>query len=353
MFEQVYAATIGDFEKSYSSMPIDDTSSSYDIVSSSTSSSSSTSALPHAKIGTNISIGSPIARNMTIPYVFSGVSIDERVNDQEELSKFCACGCGMLAHNSHHECSVCNRKMMSWCVTKLGGGEGFGSTAVCPSCTDKSKLSTVASDDDDIANPTKSLNPLVSTTDELVDDMNESENEVIELEDGDVREEAQSSIDMKVAMLTIISSATYTGTIVCNGIEQSFTYDKAPSPDGRGAKTNMFHSSFSLRVPLLYWYRCYGGMATKFNAVPGNCMTECGNFLVCIFETRCSNPRYDPVFYFAASKQCLIVRDSQWVKKYKLAPNAALTVDLKEVQKYCYCYCYLLFLIILIVILYT
>jgi hypothetical protein len=185
LFEQVYAATIGDFEKSYSSM-IDDTpssydivssstSSSYDIVSSSTSSSSSTSALPHAKIGTNISIGSPIARNMAIPYVFSKVSIDERVNDklpiiQEELSKFCACGCGMLAHNSHHKCDVCNRKMMSWCVTRLGGGEGFGSTAVCPSCTDKSKLSTVASDDDDIANPTKSLNPLVSTTDELVDD---------------------------------------------------------------------------------------------------------------------------------------------------------------------------------------
>ena len=258
----------------------------------------------------------------------------------------------MLAYNSHHECSVCYRKLLAWCVTKLGGGEGYGSTAVCPSCADKSKLSTVVSvDDDEIVNPSKSINSLVSSTDDAIDDMVEDE-----IEEDDVRDEAttQSSLDMKVAMLTIITSETYKGTIVCNGIEQTFTFDNAPSPDGRGM-THMFHTEFSLRVPLLYWYCCYGGMCTKFNALPGNCMTECGNFLVCVFETRCPNPRYDPVIYFPATKQCLIVhcREKHWVKKYILAPNAELTVDLKQVQKYCYCDCYffvllLLFLIIII-----
>ena len=157
----------------------------------------------------------------------------------------------------------------------------------------------------------------------------------IEIEDErtDGEDEQIGIFDMKMALMNIVSSESAKGTVVINGLEQHFTYDAAPSPDGRGSKTFMFHSLFSLRVPLLYWYRCYAGMCTRFNAVAGHCMTECGNLFVCMFETRCPAPRYDPVFFFAETKLCHISKDWNWARKYKLAPNAPLTVDLKEVNK--------------------
>ena len=175
------------------------------------------------------------------------------------------------------------------------------------------------------------------------DDDDDDEGRALEEEREIDGNEPQPIIDMKVGLMTIITSEKLKGPIVINGVQQMFSYDSAPCPDGRGVKTSMFHSTFSLRVPLLYWYRCYGGMCTKFSAVVGNCMTECGNFLVCLLETRCPKPRYDAVIFLAETKQCCIAKDWQWMKRYKIAPGAELTVDMTEVQKYVILYLFTLY----------
>jgi len=188
-----------------------------------------------------------------------------------------------------------------------------------------------------------SVSPVVVNEVEDDDDDDDDEGGALEEEkeiDGD---EPQSIIDMKVGLMTIITSEIMKGPIVVNGVPQMFSYDSAPCPDGRGVKTSMFHSTFSLRVPLLYWYRCYGGMCTKHNAFVANCMTECGNFLVCLLETRCPKPRYDAVIFLAETKQCYISKNWEWKERYKIDPSAELTVDMTEVQKYVILYLFMLY----------
>jgi hypothetical protein len=75
---------------------------------------------------------------------------------------------------------------------------------------------------------------------------NETTRNPIEIEDErtDVEDEQTGIFDMKMALMNIVSSESAKGTVVINGVEQHFTYDAAPSPDGRGAKTFMFHSLF-------------------------------------------------------------------------------------------------------------
>ncbi len=84
-----------------------------------------------------------------------------------------------------------------------------------------------------------------------------------------------------------------------------------------------------------------GGMCTKHNAVVANCMTECGNFLVCLLETRCPQLRYNAVNFLAQTKQCCIVKDWHGTKRYKIAPVAELTVGMTEVQKYVILYLFM------------
>lgn len=97
----------------------------------------------------------------------------------------------------------------------------------------------------------------------------------------------------------------------------------------------MFVSTFSSSIAKLYWYRPYFGILNRTQSICCNCMMECGNILVMIMETRCSNPHYHPVIYYTNTKECVIVnKPSKWLlSNFVLCPDKALTVEIEEIEK--------------------
>jgi hypothetical protein len=140
-----------------------------------------------------------------------------------------------------------------------------------------------------------------------------------------------SSIDIRIALLNLMAGKENSDVIVVNGVEHIMSFDPVPNPDGRGVKTYMFANEFSTSIPPLYWYRFYAGYVTTKTAMVGMCMTECGNMLVGILETRCNTPRYDAAFYYAKTKECVILKPFAY-KNIVLCPKAPLTIDINEVQ---------------------
>ena len=141
------------------------------------------------------------------------------------------------------------------------------------------------------------------------------------------------SIDVKIALLNIMNEKDHSDVITINGVTHLMEFDNLPNPDGRGLKTWMFNSDFSSTIPPLYWYRFYGAYVTKKMAFIGMCMTECGNLLVGILETRCNRPRYDAVIYYKRSNECKIQKEISWKKKLVLRPNIELGVNLDHVKR--------------------
>jgi hypothetical protein len=141
------------------------------------------------------------------------------------------------------------------------------------------------------------------------------------------------AIDVKVALLNIMNEKDHSDVITINGVTHLMEFDNLPNPDGRGIKTWMFNSDFSSTIPPLYWYRFYGGYVTKKMAFIGMCMTECGNLLVGILETRCSKPRYDAVIYYKRSNECKIQKEASWKQQLVLCPSIELGVDLDHVKR--------------------
>lgn len=148
---------------------------------------------------------------------------------------------------------------------------------------------------------------------------------------GEMTPAENSSIDIRVALLNLMNGKENSDVVVINGVEHIMSFDVVPNPDGRGVKTYMFYNEYSASIPPLYWYRFYSGYVTKKTALVGMCMTECGNMLVGILETRCNKPRYDAVMYYSNTKECAIDKSFDWKKNIVLCPKAPLTVDIDEV----------------------
>ena len=271
---------------------------------------------------------------------------------------------------SRHSCSECHEPLTSWCVLALGGEERYGSTAVCPTCRNSTNCSShinddtsalVANggpDDDDTDASTADGGGNNDDTDEPVvggadggghnDDTDEpvageghgaptadggGDNDNTDADDGDTLDDTACAREIRLSFAAVSGDKDRTGIILVNGIEYQYKAEGLSNQFGRGAQTAIYQSNFTSTIPTLFGYKICAGIMTRAYAFISMCMTQSGDMLVCILETRCNKPRYDPVIFDAKSQTCSISKRYDWRKKIKLDIGAKLTVDIDVVKK--------------------
>ena len=310
------------------------------------------------------------------------------------LLGFCVCGsedCKEFVPNSKHRCRVCKGPLTAWCCTRLGGEEGFNSTAVCLRCLKdderRSLNSSAASEDVGLgsADPEGvglgsaalegvgvgsaalegvglgSAAPegvgLGSTALEgvglgsaapegvglgsaapegvgLGSAMKPSDPTFLS-DDDDDEDAVTPDVSVRVMLVSIASDKSGEGTVTIGGMESIFKVERSKIAllTARGAQTHLFTSAFALSFPPLYGYTMYSGLLTRGFAIIAPCTTSDGNILVSIMETRCNRPRYDALFYYCDTKTVDIERSADWKRNTKLEPDTKLPLDIESLSK--------------------
>ena len=287
---------------------------------------------------------------------------------------------------SRHSCSECHEPLTSWCVIALGGEECYGSTAVCPTCRNSTNCSSRINDDtgalvadggqdnDDTDASTADGGPDNDDTDASTaggggdnDDTDEpvvggeghgggdndntdepvvggeghgaptadggGDDDNTDADDGDALDDTACAREIRLSFAAVSGDKDRTGIILVNGIEYQYKAEGLSNQFGRGPQTAIYQSNFTTTIPTLFGYKICAGIMTRAYAFISMCMTQSGDMLVCILETRCNKPRYDPVIFDAKSQTCSILKRYDWRKKLKLDIGAKLTVDIDVVKK--------------------
>jgi len=200
--------------------------------------------------------------------------------------------------------------------------------------TDESLSPPVATTD---ASTAESLSPPVGTTDASTAELLSPPVATTDASTDESLSTAESLVyndrEIRLSLLSISGDKDRSGVIVVNGIDYQYTSEALSNQYGRGAKTFVFQSSFTNSIPSLYGYKLCAGYMTRLYAFVSLCMMQSGDMLVCVLETRCNKPRYDPVIFDAQSQTCSISRDNDWRCKTKLDIGAKLTFDIDVVKK--------------------
>jgi hypothetical protein len=141
-------------------------------------------------------------------------------------------------------------------------------------------------------------------------------------------------LTIREQMISVQASNEHSGVIEVSK-KQYYIAQDTEMLISRPSFNAMFVSMFSSSIAKLYWYRPYFGILNRNQSICCNCMMECGNILVMIMETRCSNPHYHPVIYYTNTKECVIVnKPSKWpLSNFVLCPDKELTVEIEEIEK--------------------
>lgn len=146
--------------------------------------------------------------------------------------------------------------------------------------------------------------------------------------------ETSNGLTFREQLLSVEAAGDHSGMVEVSG-QQYYIFEDRAMEFSRGKSNRVFSTMFCKTIKKLYWYRPYFGFLSKFQAVCGNCMLECGNILVMLMETRCANPHYHLVIYYAKTKECAIVNNpSRWpLKRFVLRPDIPLIVAESELER--------------------
>jgi hypothetical protein len=113
----------------------------------------------------------------------------------------------------------------------------------------------------------------------------------------------------------------------------NLTYQWAPREITESAQTKFF-ICLNLICPLLYWYNAFHGMLSNKFIILCPMGLMCGEVLVALWRTRCSNPVIHAVLFNPFTMTCRLVKEQAQWSRLVACLNPLLEFDLAALVEY-------------------